>query len=409
MNLVVRHVTPGLGVLPRNVETEACSGLIGVAIGTARAQSELGYVTQLFGWNPGAHQNSWSIGDIAVRSTPGWPRANFGPYDFRVTGPLITMGMRSEPPDMLHAYTDPHLLISRTRRLRILHYQTPVPEHPSWTYTQLVNRADAIVCCGEFIRNQFLQRVDFPADRVFEVNNGINLEQFADANSGRLRADWGVSRDKVTILFAGALVPEKGLLILLKALQGIKNVSRLQVLIAGTAALWLTPEHAGQQTISSYEKEVREHARGLSIQWLGSVPMSEMPDLHAAADICVVPSTWDDPFPLVACEAMAAGTPVIASARGGLSQIVIDGETGFLVPSDDPEALRNSIETLVSNGELRAGLGANAQDRAQKFSWTGVARQIESIYSDLSREHGSPDKARINYPATDSSEARRAR
>lgn len=373
--------------MPRDVSAEACSGLVGVAIGTASAQSENGYVAEILGWNPNA-PGRWTIGSVAVTTTSGWSRARLGPYDFRITAPLLAQSLRAESPDVLHAYTDPHLLLGPSRHLKLLHYQTPVPEFPGWAYTHLVNRADAVVCCGRLIREEFLERVRFPAERVFEVHNGLDLARFEHTNGAELRREWGIPDDVPVVLFAGALVPEKGLHVLLEAVSGIEQLENIEIVVAGSASLWLTPENTNNRQSTAYENQIRQLASGLRMRWLGPVPASAMAGVYAAADVCVVPSTWDEPFGMVACEAMAAGTPVIASARGGLSQIVEQGETGLLVPSSNPEALRSALLTLISNTDWRLRIGANARERAREFSWESVARRLDDIYSEVGLRFG---------------------
>jgi glycosyltransferase involved in cell wall biosynthesis len=383
MPYTVRHVTPGLGVLPRDPEVEACSGLVGVALGTAQAQADSGHSVQVFGWNPTPGVSKWRIGPIEAYGTRGWSRAKLGGYDFRVTAPLLAMSLWYGTPDVVHAYTDPHLLLGQTRSKRFLHFQTPIPEQPSWTYTRLVNQADAIICCGEFIKNQFLKRVDFPEDRVFEVNNGIRLERFENVSGARLRQEWEIDQSAKVVLFAGALVPEKGLLYLLRAARKLDNATEIEIVVAGSSELWLTPEHAASSQESQYVQQVREAAAGLNIRWLGSVPLNAMPSVYAASDICVVPSAWDDPFPLVACEAMAAGKPVIASRRGGLSQIVVEGETGLLVQSEDSSALHCALESLLNDSERVVRLGNQARERSRQFSWSRIADKLDDIYGQL--------------------------
>jgi glycosyltransferase involved in cell wall biosynthesis len=380
---IVRHITPGLGSVPRDLKTEPCSGLVGVAIGTAEAQASRGYMAQLFGWNPSPGDKSWMIGNVEARAVRGWDWARLGPYDFRVTAPLIRLSQRAGAPHYVHAYTDPHLLLTRARSKRLLHFQTPVPERPSWTYTRLVNRADAVICCSKFIRDQFLTNVDFPEQRVFEVNNGLDLKRFASLDGASKRSEWGVDQDEVVVLFAGALVPEKGLLYLLKALQSLETDSRVRLVVAGSTRLWITPEATEQTAHSKYLESLQSAATGLSVEWLGAVSQDQMPHVYAAADICVVPSVWDEPFGLVASEAAAAGKAVIATNRGGLPQIIEDGETGFLVAPASSQALQSALDTLVDNPALRQTLGETARQRSSRFDWTNVAAQIDSIYQAL--------------------------
>ena len=94
-------------------------------------------------------------------------------------------------------------------------------------------------------------------------------------------------------------------------------------------------------------------AHGLKVRFLGLLPRSAMYDVYSAADIVCVPSVWDDPHPTVVCEAMAAGKPVIAFQSGGITETILDGETGYLVPKGDIEGFRNRLDQLLHNLPLR--------------------------------------------------------
>ncbi|MGL4881396.1 MAG: glycosyltransferase, partial [Waterburya sp.] len=105
-------------------------------------------------------------------------------------------------------------------------------------------------------------------------------------------------------------------------------------------------------------------------------------------DICVVPSHYE-PFGLVAIEAMAAGTPVVASKVGGLAYTVVDEVTGLLAPPQDHQAFAQAINSILSNPAWCRQLGENAKERVEsKFSWDGVASQLDQLYlSELSKLH----------------------
>ena len=96
--------------------------------------------------------------------------------------------------------------------------------------------------------------------------------------------------------------------------------------------------------------------------------------------IAVAPSAWPEPFGVVVLEAMAAGRPVIASRIGGLPDMVIDGETGVLIPPDDPAALRAALERLLADRDLREQLGQAGQRRVEQFRAGAVIPRIEQVY-----------------------------
>jgi len=114
----------------------------------------------------------------------------------------------------------------------------------------------------------------------------------------------------------------------------------------------------------------------------------DVPDLLALMDLVVMPSLRES-FGMVALEAMACGTPVIASKVGGLALNVRDGETGFLVPDGDPEALAGRIRLLLCDESLRLKLGAQAHRWASRFGWPRVANEIEDLFAEV-RPAGLP-------------------
>ncbi len=113
------------------------------------------------------------------------------------------------------------------------------------------------------------------------------------------------------------------------------------------------------------------------VKFTGWLDYGELPDIYSTMDITVVPSIWEEPFGIVALEAMATGIPVIASNTGGLRNIVIHGETGFLFPPGDENALLKHIQSLLSNNEIRTEMGTKARQHVQKnYRW----EKVISIY-----------------------------
>jgi glycosyltransferase involved in cell wall biosynthesis len=154
------------------------------------------------------------------------------------------------------------------------------------------------------------------------------------------------------ILFAGRLSPEKGIHVLLEAARG------LPLVVAG----------AGPVEVPGA---------------LGFVPHDELLRLYERAAIVVCPSLREG-YGVVCAEAMAHGRPVVASAVGGLKDLVVDGETGLLVPPGDPAALRAALERLLADGDLRARLGAAARERAREhLSWAKATESTLAAYRDV--------------------------
>jgi D-inositol-3-phosphate glycosyltransferase len=143
----------------------------------------------------------------------------------------------------------------------------------------------------------------------------------------------------------------------------------------------------GGESGSQGEMErLREQATALGVDhhvsFVGVVEQEKLPLFYSAADVCVVPSFYES-FGLVAIEAMACGTPVVASRVGGLTASVRDGETGYLVAWRCAEPFAERLELLLGNEELRRALGRAAREEAGRFRWANVAEGVLEVYGGL--------------------------
>jgi glycosyltransferase involved in cell wall biosynthesis len=219
-----------------------------------------------------------------------------------------------------------------------------------------------------------------PPDRTEVIYGGADTRRFAPVP--------GVGRDGV--LFVGRLTPHKGVDRLLQALPAGASLQ-----VAGSAG------HDPHPPERDYPDLLRRLAQGRDVSFLGPVPDAGLPDLYRRATVLVVPSVdrtcYGRPVPvsellgLVALEAMASGTPVVASRLGGLAEVVVDGETGFLVPPGDTGALADRLARLVGDRRLAARLGANARDHVlARFTWRVCAERCLAAYQTLERSPASP-------------------
>lgn len=165
-----------------------------------------------------------------------------------------------------------------------------------------------------------------------------------------------------TILFVGPDSPHKGRSVAINAFQRLPQ---------GTAQLRLVGSGA--------------EVRAPSIHNLGYLTGADLAQQFKTASVLVVPSIWADPCPTVVLEAMTYGLPVIGSRIGGIPDLVVEGQTGLLVPSNDPEALANSMLMILNDEEMRETMGSNAMRTVAKFTTNAVVPRIESIYSVATR------------------------
>jgi glycosyltransferase involved in cell wall biosynthesis len=222
--------------------------------------------------------------------------------------------------------------------------------------------------------SQFSARVlGAPPARTQVIYGGADTQRFTP----------GPGADRDGVLFVGRLTPHKGIDRLLNALPAGASLR-----IAGSAG------HDPRLPERDYPALLRRLAQGRDVAFLGPVPDAALPGLYRRAAVLALPSVdrtcygrevpVSELLGLVALEAMASGTPVVASRIGGLAEVVVDGETGFLVPPGDTEALGDCIARLVSDRRLAAQLGANARDLVvQRFTWRACAERCLAAYQTL--------------------------
>jgi glycosyltransferase involved in cell wall biosynthesis len=199
-----------------------------------------------------------------------------------------------------------------------------------------------------------------PGGRPIEVIPPLLLDQALDGGTGR--PDF-VPQSGDYIMFAGALSVHKGVHTLLDAFSGLdRDVDLVIVGIRNNDTQFELPDRA---TV------------------VEDVPHSDVLRAWENCAFAVVPSQWPDPSPLVAMEAMAAGRPVIASAVGGLPDLVVDGTTGVLVPPGDATELRTAMAALLDDPARRAEMGAAAEKRAVRYSASVVVPRIEKVYREV--------------------------
>jgi glycosyltransferase involved in cell wall biosynthesis len=212
-----------------------------------------------------------------------------------------------------------------------------------------------------------------PPERTRVIYGGVDPERFTP--------DPPAPRDGV--LFVGRLTPHKGVDRLLRALPPDAALR-----VAGSAG------HDPRPPERDYPGLLRALASGRRVEFLGAVPDPLLPELYRSAAVLALPSVErtcygrrvavPELLGLVAIEAMASGTPVVASRVGGLAEVVVDGETGFLVEPGDLEALRDRLARVLSDRRLAARLGDNARRRAlERFTWRRCAERCLAAYREL--------------------------
>ncbi len=209
---------------------------------------------------------------------------------------------------------------------------------------------------------------------VYVVRNGIPLERFTPGPVPQgLRAELGVPEGAPVACVVGRLTPWKGHEVLLRAWPAVQQrMPDARLIVVGEVAFW----------DDSYGLQLRALADELgiagSVCWAGF--REDVADVLRLSDLLVLPSI-DEPFGRVIIEAMSVGLPVVATASGGVPEIVVDGETGLLVPPGEPEALADAIAAVFADEAGARAMGEAGRSRAlEHFDVRRVARQVQAIY-----------------------------
>ena len=243
---------------------------------------------------------------------------------------------------------------------------------------QCLETADTIIATSPQEKEHMRSLVSSKGNIVV-IPCGTNIDCFGSIDRQTGRAKLGIAPEEKVVMYAGRFDERKGIETLVRAVarEEVKRHENLKLMIIGGS----TPgEKDGVE-----RNRIGEIVEALGIEditdFVGRVEHEELASYYAAADVCVVPSHYE-PFGLVAIEAMASRTPVIASEVGGLKFSVADRETGLLVPPQDEAAFANAIDSILSDPQWRKELGINARARVEaKFSWDGVANQIGEEYT----------------------------
>ncbi|MGB5982031.1 MAG: glycogen synthase [Nonlabens sp.] len=260
----------------------------------------------------------------------------------------------------------------------------------TWVEKTAIEMADAIIAVSKETKEDVLTHFNVAPEKIEVIYNGIDLQEYHKTESVEALVKHGIDPEKPYVLFVGRITKQKGIIHLVNAIKYLDSNTQV-VLCAGapdTEEISREMEHA----VTEARKE-REN-----IIWIAE--MLDKPsviELYSHAAVFCCPSIYE-PFGIINVEAMACGCPVVASAVGGIKEVVIDGETGSLVPLNqqkqapfepvEPDLfsrdLAQAINKLVKNPDLRAQMGKAGRKRVEEyFDWKAIAEQTASLYQSL--------------------------
>lgn len=260
----------------------------------------------------------------------------------------------------------------------------------AWVEKTAIEMADAIIAVSQETKLDVLRLFDVDPAKVHVIYNGINVQQYQPTTNTAALQKYGVDPAKPYVLFVGRITRQKGIAHLVNAIQYIQPDAQI-VLCAGAPD---TPEIAAEMTTNiNAVRAVRDN-----VIWIQEmVDKESVIQLYSHAAVFCCPSIYE-PFGIINLEAMACRTAVVASAVGGIKEVVVPGVTGLLVPVEqqnvapfeavNPDAfardLAAAINRVLSDPDLRESMAENGMKRAREvFSWTNIAQQTEALYQTL--------------------------
>ncbi len=260
----------------------------------------------------------------------------------------------------------------------------------TWLEKTATEMADAVVAVSEGTRSDILRLFNVDPDRIRIIYNGIDPEEYYPRKSKDFLPKYGIDPDRPFILFVGRIARQKGIIHLANAIKYMEPGFQV-VLCAGAPD---TPEIAEEMKRAVTEAQSKREG----VIWIDQMVTKEVVyQLYTHAAVFVCPSIYE-PFGIINLEAMACETAVVAAAVGGIKEVVVDGETGFLVPLEqmqttpfepvDPDRfsrdLAEKINLLMADPELRKKFGEAGRQRAvDKFSWSSIAAETKKMYESL--------------------------
>jgi glycogen synthase len=261
----------------------------------------------------------------------------------------------------------------------------------SWIEKTAYQNADGVVAVSESMKTDVHTLYEVPYEKTRVIYNGIDLKEYQHSPDPDILLSYRINPDKPFVLFVGRITRQKGIIHLVNAIKHIRAGTQV-VLCAGAP----DTEEIGKEMAEKVEQARTESPN--EIIWISRiVPKRDIVTLYSHAAVFVCPSVYE-PFGIINLEAMACETPVVAAAVGGIPEIIVNNETGLLVPfapvsannfePRDPAQfsydLAQNVNTLLAEPARLRAMGIKSRERVEQyFSWISVARQTLAFYQEL--------------------------
>lgn len=261
----------------------------------------------------------------------------------------------------------------------------------TWVEKTAYQNADGVIAVSKSMQTDVKTLYQVPDEKIRVIYNGIDLNQYTNSPNPDVLASYQIDPDKPFVLFVGRITRQKGIIHLVNAIKYLRPHMQVVLCAGAPDTKEIGHEMADQITRARTESEN-------DIVWISKIlPEQDIVTLYSHASVFVCPSVYE-PFGIINLEAMACQTPVVASAVGGIPEIVVPGETGYLVPFEangggnveprDGEKfardLADAVNTIVNDPVKRRVMGMKARQRVEQyFSWQSIAQQTLDFYQAL--------------------------
>jgi len=318
-----------------------------------------------------------------------YSKENFVKYCLTVLSEAVDLYnfISQSPPDIIHSHhagnrTHAALIVGKILKIPTgvtIHASSFTRENSNIPYAvRICNFADFVIAVSKKTKEIIIQNgVEIPVEVVY---NAVDYQEFNPSYRGKeLREKFDIRRNEKVILYVGWVIRRKGPQVLLQSLKYLKR-ENIKTIIVG-------PDHGLKSELENIIDKNNLHQQALLI---GEVSYRDLRALYALADILVFPTiTKDEGFGIVALEAMASGTPVIASNIAAIPEVVIDQQTGLLFEPSNEEDLAEKIKYLLNNEKIRKKLGEQARKISMsRFTWESSAKKLLEIYKRVLEHKG---------------------
>lgn len=266
----------------------------------------------------------------------------------------------------------------------------------TWVERTAYENADGVIAVSQSMKRDVHNLYNVPLEKISVIPNGIDLLEYKPAPDPALLASYQIDPDQPFVLFVGRITRQKGIIHLVQAIKYLKP--GIQVVLCAGAP---DTEEIGREMEEKVEQARAQTSN--KVIWISKMlPVEQVISLYSQASLFICPSVYE-PFGIINLEAMACETPVVASAVGGITEVVVHEETGLLVPLEpvgpdnsepkNPEKfsldLASAVNSLLSLPEKIELMGRKSRARVEKyFSWKSVARQTLEFYRKLIEARG---------------------